>query len=265
MLFLYFLVATASVEALSLSSRATTGPVWGGINITQMVLQVAGAISSPTCNATGNCTQLSNTEISSCLSVAGDPGCWCSTTNLDGVHYCAICMSNPTDNTTTPEQTATATQGHISYHVGCNAYQAFLNGTASSNGTSTSSSAMSSSSSFSSASTTPTQMAGTASGPKPVSAGAISGAVVGGVVALALIAAAVCLLYRGMQYRHERLVGSMRGTSAFSSEAKHPFGTGDNSPATGYSPPPNINPNPNIHQGIAPYYDTRMLNIRPEV
>ena len=59
---LYFFLATGPVEAL-LSTRATTGPVWGGINITQMVFQVVGAISSPTCNATGNCTQLNNTEV----------------------------------------------------------------------------------------------------------------------------------------------------------------------------------------------------------
>ena len=126
---------------------------------------------------------------------------------------------------------------------------------------------MSSSSSSSAASFTPTstQTADTSSGPKPVSASIISGAVVGGVVALALIGAAVCLFYRGMQYKHERIVGSMRETSAHVHEAKHPFGTSDNSPATGYSPPPNTYPNPNIQPGLAPHYDTRILNIRPEV
>ena len=124
---------------------------------------------------------------------------------------------------------------------------------------------MSSSSSTGSPSVTPTQTVDTASGPKPLSAGTITGAVVGGVVALALIAGSVCLCYRGMQYKHERLVGSMRETSAHVHEAKHPFGTSDNSPATGYSPPPNIYPNPNTQQGYAPYYDTRILNIRPEV
>ena len=155
----------------------------------------------------------------------------------------------------------------VDYHVGCNAYEAFLNGTASSNGTSTSSSATSSSSTSSAASFTPTttQTADTSSGPKPVSASIISGAVVGGVVALALIGAAVCLFYRGMQYKHERLVGSMRETSTFSHEAKRPFGAGDYSPATGYSPPPNTYPIPNIQPGNAPHYDTRILNIRPEV
>jgi len=262
---LYFFLAASSVEATSFASGAITGPIWDGINITQMVLQVAGAISSPTCNATSYCMQLNNTEIPSCLSVAGDPGCWCSTANVAPLHYCAICMSSPTDNTTTPEQTSTATQSHRNYHIGCSAYMAFANGTASSNGSSTTSSATSSSSSFSFVPITPTPNAGTASGAKPLSAGTISGAVVGGVVALALIAAVVYLLYRSMQYKHERLVGSTRGTSAFSNEAKHPFGTGDNSPANGYSPPPNVHPNPHTQRGYVPYYDTRILNIRPEV
>jgi len=255
----YFFLAGASVEALS-----TTGDIWGGVNITQMVLQVAGAISSPTCNATGNCTELTKVEIPMCLKVLGNPGCWCSD---DGpVHYCAICMSSPTDNTTTPDQTQAAGAAHQSYHVGCNAFQAYINGTntttSSSTTSSSSTSSSASSSSSSSALTIPTQ-AGAASGSKSVGAGTIGGIVVGGLIGLALIGAVVFLLYRCIQNKHERIVGSTERTSIFSAqqhEAKYPFSTGDTSAVTGYSPPPN----PNIQRETAPY-DTRLLGLGPQV
>jgi len=60
---LYLFLAAASVEALRLTPRATTGDVWGGVNITEMVLQVAAAISSPTCNATSPCIELTTVEV----------------------------------------------------------------------------------------------------------------------------------------------------------------------------------------------------------
>ena len=53
----YLFLAAASVKALS-----TTGDVWNDVNITTMVLQVAGAIST-TCNANANCTQLTTVEV----------------------------------------------------------------------------------------------------------------------------------------------------------------------------------------------------------
>ncbi|KIM72851.1 hypothetical protein PILCRDRAFT_15773 [Piloderma croceum F 1598] len=249
----YFFLAAASVDALS-----TTGDIWGGINITQMVLQVATAISTPTCNATTNCTQLTTVEIPSCLTVLGSPGCWCSLANLYPVHYCAICMSTPLDNTTTPEQTQTPGESHMNYHIGCNAYQAFLNGTSTSNGTTTSS--MTSSSSSASASTIPAQTATTTPGPKSIGGGAIGGVAVGGLIGLALIVAAGCLLYRRMQNKHERAAGSMQRTSVLSHNSKYPFSTGDNSPAIAYTPPSN----PYIQGPNAPY-DTRMLNLLPQV
>jgi len=255
----YLFLAAASVKALS-----TTGDVWNDVNITTMVLQVAGAIST-TCNANANCTQLTTVEIPSCMSVLGSPGCWCSTANLNPVHYCAICMSNPSDNGTTAEQTQTAIEGHMNYHIGCNAYQAFLNGTSTSNGT-TSSSTISSSSSTS---TTPPQIE-TTTGPKSISAGAIGGVAVGGLIGLALIAVAGSLLYRSMQNKHERAAGSMQRTSALFHDPKYPFGTGDNSPTIASppiaSPPIAYTPpsNPYIRGQNAPY-DTRMLNRLPEV
>jgi hypothetical protein len=60
---LYFFLAVISVEALSFASRDTVGDVWGGVNITEMVLQVSGAISRPKCNATQPCIQLTTIEV----------------------------------------------------------------------------------------------------------------------------------------------------------------------------------------------------------
>ena len=60
---LYFFLAATSVEALSFVPRATVGDVWGGVNITEMVLQVSGAISSPKCNATQPCVNLTTIEV----------------------------------------------------------------------------------------------------------------------------------------------------------------------------------------------------------
>jgi hypothetical protein len=59
----YFFLAAISVEALSFVPRATVGDVWGGVNITEMVLQVSGAISSPKCNATQPCVNLTTIEV----------------------------------------------------------------------------------------------------------------------------------------------------------------------------------------------------------
>jgi len=248
---LYFFLAAASVEVLSFAPRATIGDVWGGINITQMVLQVSGVISSPTCNATAYCIQLTTQQIPMCLGVLGNPGCWCS--NVNPVHYCAICMSNPTDNTTTPQQTQAAIAGHMDYHVGCNAYETFLNGTSTSTTTSSSMTSSSSSSSSSSSASAPTQVR-TGSGLKSVSAGAIGGVVVGGLVGLALIGAVVLLLYRHMQNKHERMVGSTLSTSIFSmpqndAQTKYPYG-----PGMVHTPSPILD-----SQRESVPYDTRIL------
>jgi len=249
---LYFFLATASVEVLSFAPRGTINDVWGGINITQMVFQVVGAISSPTCSATSNCTGLIM-QIPECLRFAGDPSCWCSTTVSNPLHYCAICMSSPTDNTTTPDQTQAALTGHQNYHIGCNAYEAYLNGTSTTTSSSTTSSSASSASS--SVYTTPTQVA-IVSSPKSVSAGTIGGVVVGGLVGLALISAVVILLYRYMQNKHERIIGSTSGASMHSSpqndyKTQYPYG-----PNTVHTPPPL--PEPQRDNVPAPY-DSRML------
>jgi len=240
---LYFFLVAASVEVLSFTPRATVDDIWGNVNITQMVLQVANAISTPNCNATTYCIQLTTEQIPSCLKVLGTAGCWCS--NSSPIHYCAVCMSNPTDNTTTPDQTQAAIEGHQNYHVGCTAYQAFLNGTSSTTTSSSATSSSSSSSSSSPASTTPIQVA---TGQKSVSAGTIGGVVVGGLVGLALIIATVFLLYRYMQNKHERIVGSTLRGSIYS-------GSMQTNPKT--SPGPVQASSPVGGENIP--YDTRIL------
>jgi len=249
---LSFFLAAASVEVLSFTH--TFGDVWGGVNITQMMFQVAGAISSPTCSANPNCTQLTTVEIPTCLGFSSNPtGCWCS--NPFPLHYCAICMSSPADNTTTPEQTQAALIGHQNYHIGCNAYLAYLNGTSTSSTTSSSTTSSSSSSSSSSAYTTPTQAA-IVSGSKPVSASTIGGVVVGGLVGLALISAAVLLLYRYMQNKHERVLVSTPGASVLSSPRSEPKTQYPYGPGRVHTPPPAGIPEP--QRDSAPY-DTRIL------
>lgn len=242
-----FFFAAASVEVLSFAPRDAVGDVWGGINITQMVFQVSGAISSPTCNATSNCTEFTTVQIPACSKFPGDPTCWCS--NVNPLHYCAICMSSPTDNTTTPDQTQAALVGHQNYHIGCNAYEAYINGTSTSSTTSSSISSSSSSSAY----TTPTQAA-IVSSPKSVSAGTIGGVVVGGLVGLAVVGAIVFLLYRYMQNKHERITGSTPGASILSSPQSDPKTHYPYGPGTMHTPP--LLPEPQREN--APY-DTSML------
>jgi hypothetical protein len=85
---LYFFLTAASVEAISVVPRATVGDIWGGINITQNVLQVAGAISSPTCNATSPCVNLTTIEVRT----------------FQQLH---LCVSFPSSTRMTPEQSLT--------------------------------------------------------------------------------------------------------------------------------------------------------------
>jgi len=211
----YFFLATALVEVLSfqVAPRATIGDTWGGINITQTVLQVSEAISSQNCNATSYCVQLITETIPKCLRVSGDPSCWCD--DVNPVHYCAICMSNSTDNTTTPDQAQAATDGHKNYHIGCSAYESDINGTSTSSMTSSSS-------------TTTTQVATGSS----ISAGTIGKVVVGGLIGLALISATVFLLYRYIQNKHERIIASTPRAYVLSTpqnddtKTRYPYGPG---------------------------------------
>ncbi|KAG8980184.1 hypothetical protein FRB93_009347 [Tulasnella sp. JGI-2019a] len=183
--------------------------VWGGYNITDEVLGVAAAISSPVCNATANCTIFVTQTIPTCERLGDNPGCWCS--NPDPLHYCALCMSSPTDNTTTPEQTQDALTHHANYHKGCAAYQAAYNASLSS-----SSAAPSSTSTSSSASATPTLIPVTSSNSK-TNIGPIVGGAVGGFVALVVILAILFIIYKHIQNKHvEALEGTVGRSSMFS-------------------------------------------------
>ncbi|KDQ21155.1 hypothetical protein BOTBODRAFT_141497 [Botryobasidium botryosum FD-172 SS1] len=178
--FLIPLLVVSSSSATLLSPRGRD-EVWGGVNITQAELEVAGAISK-TCNTTSYCIDLATKVIPQCLGLQGSAGCWC--TLHDPLHYCALCMSNPTDNTTSATQTQQAVDGHTNYHKGCGAYQAYL--TASSSAPSTAS---------------PTASATSASDSKPSSSlgtGALVGIIVGGVVGVVLIIAGAFLIWRKM-------------------------------------------------------------------
>ncbi|KAG8937991.1 hypothetical protein FRC00_006324 [Tulasnella sp. 408] len=135
--------------------------MWGNVNITASVLEVYNAISHPTCSATDYCVQLA--------------------TNV----YCAICMSNPTDNTTTPDQTQAATEGHANYHKGCAIWQTYRNAFAARS--------LSTSQPPTTSAPLPTatqDQSNPGSSKSSVSTGAIVGIVIGGVCFLAVVAAA---------------------------------------------------------------------------
>ncbi|KAG8909033.1 hypothetical protein FRB99_000136 [Tulasnella sp. 403] len=200
---MHLIVATVALGASSayalFAPRQTMDQLWNGYNITAESLRVRDAISKPTCNATTACLDFTGKVIPKCLSLQGSPGCWCA--YPDELHYCAICMSNPTDNTTTPQQTQDATEGHANYHKGCGAYQAFLNASASGLLTS---SAHATSSYLPTASAAPSN-----SGSSHLNSGALAGIIVGGVVGVAIIIALAVLLYRHLQNKHEsKLVGA---------------------------------------------------------
>ncbi|KAG9105552.1 hypothetical protein FRC07_009197, partial [Ceratobasidium sp. 392] len=147
-------------------------------NLTDNVMRVAFAISPPCANYT-YCQQLTVTVIPRCERLRGDPGCWCG--NHDPLHYCAICMSSPTDNQTTADQMQAASGGHSAFHVACNAYEEWINGT------SVIATSSISPSTSSTPAATPTAITSTGGSDK-VPTGTIVGAAVGGALGLVAIA-----------------------------------------------------------------------------
>ncbi|KAG8935216.1 hypothetical protein FRC01_005472 [Tulasnella sp. 417] len=111
-----------------LRPRAIVDEIWGNVNITASVLEVYNAISQSTCAVVDAGVQLANSVVPRCLQLEGTAGCWC--TLHDPIHYCGNCMSSPTDDTTTPDQSQAAMEGHANYHLGCSAYQAYLDASA---------------------------------------------------------------------------------------------------------------------------------------
>ncbi|CEL54171.1 hypothetical protein RSOLAG1IB_06882 [Rhizoctonia solani AG-1 IB] len=158
-----------------------------GAQLTVAALKIQGAIS-PTCLNLQDCQTFSNEVVPRCQRLQGDAGCWCG--NHNPLHNCAICMSVPSDTTTSPDQMAAAIGGHTDYHQACNAFEKLLNGT----------------STTASGTSTATSAAATASGDSGSKApiGAIVGGAVGGVVAL-IIAILVFVLWR--RNRNKETVG----------------------------------------------------------
>ncbi|KAG8682837.1 hypothetical protein FRC08_014697 [Ceratobasidium sp. 394] len=209
-------------------------------NLTQDVLQVAFAISPPCASNNTYCQQLTGTVIPRCERLRGDPGCWCG--NHDPLHYCAICMSNPTDNQTTADQTQAASAGHAAFHVACNAYEELINGTAS-----TTSSAQSSTAS---STLLPSATAASSnSGENKVPTGVIVGGVVGGVLGLVAVLGIIyiiSLLIKRNNRQHDIAPSSV---SYMGSENKSPIGFGAPYPhasMTHYGSPGHVSPVPQV-------------------
>ncbi|KAG9019817.1 hypothetical protein FRB90_005965 [Tulasnella sp. 427] len=187
-------------------SRRGVDEVWGGYNITAAALEIRDSISSPTCNKTASCQQVITVVVPRCLGLQGSAGCWCGLE--DPIHYCAICMLSPTDNTTSAAQTQSATEGHMAFHEGCAAYAVSLNSSAT-----MSMDGMTMDMPSSTASATPSMTdlpAATSSAAandasavhKHNSTGPIVGGVVGGILGLLLIAVGGYLGWRYLQSKN---------------------------------------------------------------
>ncbi|KAG9082995.1 hypothetical protein FRC06_004740, partial [Ceratobasidium sp. 370] len=217
-----------------------------GPQLTAAALEIQGAISSA-CNATDSCVQFVNNVIPRCQRLQGDPGCWCG--NHDPLHFCAICMSNPTDNRTSPDQTAAAIEGHQRYHTVCNAWEAALNASASA---ATIYNTATATASIGQAS--PTISAASSSGSKTPIGAIVGGAVGGGVV---LIIAILVLLY-WMRRRDDRTLRPS-SVSLFSAPVA-PSGR----PYSGYtSPAPQMGYKPDYAAPAMPYNGTGMHSPPP--
>ncbi|CUA70465.1 hypothetical protein RSOLAG22IIIB_04203 [Rhizoctonia solani] len=211
--FLHLLNAAAYASVATSAALNSRQIQWPSLpnNLTADVLQVAFAISPPCAANSTWCQQLTSVVVPRCERLRGDPGCWCG--NHDPVHYCAICMSSPSDNQTTPDQTQAATAGHAAFHVACNAYEELINGTAST----TSSTSM-----LSTSSQSPTATAVSASSGNKVPIGPVVGGVVGGVVGLALVVGIIYLLAIVLKKSDRRSDVRPSSVSYISTEHKSP-------------------------------------------
>ncbi|KAF8712263.1 hypothetical protein RHS03_01288, partial [Rhizoctonia solani] len=235
MLWVSYLIGVAAyasvATSVALNSRQIQWPTLPN-NLTEDVLQVAGAISPPCAANTTWCQQLTEVVVfldaNACVGVGQlsewvraqitdeaipDPGCWCG--NHDPLHYCAICMSSPSDNQTTADQMQAATAGHNAFHVACNAYEQLINGTAVVTSTSSSTSPATSETS------TPTAVSSN-SGDNKVPIGPIVGGVVGGVVGLALVVGIIYLLAIVLKKNDRTSEVRPSNVSYLSSEHKSP-------------------------------------------
>lgn len=216
-----------------------------GAQLTAAALEIEGAIS-PACNTTDACVQFVNNVIPRCQRLQGDPGCWCG--NHDPLHFCAICMSNPTDNRTSFDQTAAAIEGHQKYHIACNQWEAALNASASAaTATNTATSSVGQASA--------TVSAAPSSGSKAPIGAIVGGAVGGGV---ALIIAVFVLLYWMKRRDADRKIRPS-SVSLFSAPVSGP-------PYSGYiSPAPQMGYKTEYANPAMPYNGTGMHSPPPPV
>ncbi|KEP46804.1 SKG6 domain protein [Rhizoctonia solani 123E] len=188
-----------------------------GVQLTASALRINGAISEA-CRTDANCQTFANEVVPRCQRLQGDAGCWCG--NHNPLHFCAICMSNPTDNQTTPDQMQAALGGHTDYHTACNAFETLLNASSTAIGTATSTA-------------TNAASTGSSDGGSKAPIGAIVGGVVGGVVAL-IIAILVFVLWR--RNRRKEVVGPS-DVSIFSGDRTSTLVNQQPRPYSGYSHP----------------------------
>lgn len=185
--------------------------------LTASALKIQGAISEP-CRTDDWCQTFTSDVVPRCQRLQGDAGCWCG--NHNPLHFCAICMSSPADNQTTPDQMQSALAGHTDYHVACDAFERLLNASSSATGT---------------ASSTATNAASTGSsdGGSKAPIGAIVGGAVGGGVAL-IIAIIVFVLWS--RNRRRETVGPS-SVSLFSGDRTSTLVNQQPRPYSGYSHP----------------------------
>ncbi|CAE6412573.1 unnamed protein product [Rhizoctonia solani] len=188
-----------------------------GVQLTASALKIQGAISEP-CKADANCQTFDSEVVPRCQRLQGDAGCWCG--NHNPLHFCAICMSSPADNQTTPDQMQAALAGHTDYHVACNTFEKLLNASSTATGSVTST-----------ATSAAATGASTSGSKAPI--GAIVGGVVGGVIAL-IIAIIVFVLWR--RNRRREIVGPSN-VSIFSGDRTSTLVNQQPRPYSGYSHP----------------------------
>ncbi|CAE6474230.1 unnamed protein product [Rhizoctonia solani] len=210
-------LGAAILFSLPISSVAQTVAELG-VQLTAAALKIQGAIS-PTCRTLQDCQTFNDEVVPRCQRLQGDAGCWCG--NHNPLHNCAICMSSPTDTTTTPDQMAAALGGHTDYHTACNAFEKLLNASSTAvSGTSTATSAAS------------TESASSDSGSKaPI--GAIVGGAVGGGVAL-IIGILVFVLWRR---NHRKEIVGPSSVSLFSGDRNSTLVNQQPRPYSDYSHP----------------------------
>ncbi|KAG8731493.1 hypothetical protein FRC11_004000 [Ceratobasidium sp. 423] len=206
----------AVLLALPISSFAQTYAELSA-QLTKDALQIQGAISEP-CKANTNCATFNDEVVPRCQRLQGDAGCWCG--NHNPLHFCAICMSSPADNQTTPDQMQAALAGHTDYHVACDKFEKLLNASSTASGSATS---------------TATNAAATGSSDSGSKApiGAIVGGAVGGGIAL-IIAILVFALWR--RNRKREIVGPS-SVSLFSGDRTSTLVNQQPRPYSGYSHP----------------------------